>query len=138
MEGETASPKAQEPGPPTPEAPPPANEQDDRLAEVLSQFITSIEGLATSFPVTTGAIQEAARSSAKELIAFLEEHATNVQRPATPQVGKFTINFTVESGHEETATSLSRKIVRVGKALSLVPGSLFVSLVSAYDHFLGN
>lgn len=112
-------------------------QQSALLQRVLNQFISSIEGLATSFPVTTAAIREEMDECSQGFRSFLEEHATRMEK-ADPINGKPAIIFAIHSDYAEEAERLRRNMRRVRTALSLVPRSLFVSLVSAYDHFLGD
>jgi hypothetical protein len=109
-------------------------EFDVLLSQVLMRFISSIEGLATSFPVTTSAIEDVGRKASSELRRFLDDHASVVSHPDSES--RRATRFQIDPGLEDQAGGIIRKMQRAANARSLVPRSLFVSLVSAYDHFL--
>jgi hypothetical protein len=111
--------------------------QSDELSKVLRRFVTSVEALATSFPVTTSAIREEGRKSTIKFAEFLEQHAIGVEESEGAQDGGRTLKFTINIDCKEEADRLKREVFRLRRSLSLVPRSLFVSLLSTYDHFLG-
>jgi hypothetical protein len=111
--------------------------QSDGLSNALGRLVTSIEALATSFPVTTSAIREEGDRYTNKFAEFLKQHATGVEESKDAKDGTISLRFTIQIDCKEEADRLTRDVFRLRRSLSLVPRSLFVALLSTYDHFLG-
>jgi hypothetical protein len=98
--------------PPTPEKP--------SLGKVLKQFVTHVDSLADTLPLTTGAIGMAKALALAQLHEFKQEHAT------------------VTNDNYHNAKHIIKRLKSSEHATTLITRGFLVSIVSQYDAFLGD
>ena len=101
------------------------------IATLCSEYVQSVEGMAESLPFIMNALIEAEEIYDGKLNDFINTQAIDVEKTADGR----RYSFKIEHKQEHDKLHRHRRIFR--EALSATPRSFLVSLVSAYDAFLG-
>jgi hypothetical protein len=101
------------------------------IAGEVDLFVNQIDGLAEMLPLATLAMDEAAEASHRQFAEFVDDECTRIEESTQKKT------YTVESGQYSQLMRLLRRIQKTELAQELVPRSLFVSLVSQFDAYLG-
>jgi hypothetical protein len=104
--------------------------QQDKIGEVIAEFVEQVESLATSLPLAMVVIQGAHRASYKSYEEFIKKNCTEETREGEHYVG-------IPIEHQDRYNALKKRVRRTYMAHSVVPRSFLVSLISSYDAFLG-
>jgi hypothetical protein len=99
--------------------------------EAIEKFTVDVEGLRETVPAVMKAIEFAVLSATKEFQEFIAEHAIKIQEEDDR------ISYTVPAEAFEGFRRLNRSQHRARVAHVMVQRSLLVSLVSAFDCYLG-
>lgn len=102
-----------------------------RLSSEIDSFISQIDGLAATIPLHAVVTQAIERDTKKKLNAFFDEKCT----PQKNEAGQEVFDIPNHVIHEYRKLKRHADIARHSN--KIVPRSLFVSLISQYDAFLG-
>lgn len=103
----------------------------DDVAGEVDLFVKQNDSLAEMLPLSTLAMDEAAEASGRQFAEFLGDECTKIEQ----STGKKTYN--IDPGQYSHLMRLLRRTQKTELAQELVPRSLFVSLVSQFDAYLG-
>ncbi|MEN6578501.1 MAG: hypothetical protein ABFD90_19305 [Phycisphaerales bacterium] len=105
--------------------------EDAPIASLCKEYVQSVEGLAESLPFIMSVLLKTEDSFDKQLSTFIDTHATDVKQ--TDEGRLYAISVQDKPEHDK----LHRRLRILREALGVTPRSFLVSLVSAYDAFLG-
>jgi hypothetical protein len=105
--------------------------EEPSLATEVEKFLHQIDGLATSMPLVMIMMHASQIAADEKLLDFLE---TNCELLSTVDNEK---TFKVLGIHLREAARLKRNTLHARVGIQILPRCFLVSLVSAYDYFLG-
>jgi hypothetical protein len=103
----------------------------DDIAGEVDLFVKQIDSLAEMLPLSTLAMDEAVEASGRQFGEFFDEECTKIEQTTEKKI------YNIDPGQYSHLIRLLRRIQKTQLAQELVPRSLFVSLVSQFDAYLG-
>ena len=108
-----------------------ASDGTGAIADAVLNFVSQIDGLHTTLPLTMTVIQIGARTAQTAYQKFIDQYCKEEEEDGRRIV-------LVPPDHEHRFAALTRRARRTSTAQIIVPRSFLVSLVSQYDAFLGS
>jgi hypothetical protein len=105
--------------------------EDLNIGELCLTFVHDIESLAETLPLLMQVLTTAHKDLSQKMNKFIDTYGTTIQE--TDDVREYSIDINKKPAHDK----LQRKLAIFGEAIDVTPKSFLVSLVSAYDAYLG-